>query len=126
VFFPCTCCALASLRLVELVQVTGAAKSLGICAAAHAALMVGTWLLLVLNLWIGLTGRAWFVNAAPSAFAAVMGCGGLIGFWIYLHPQWHPAVQSLTPWVLWSLVALKPIVAAGVLMALVRLWPGCG
>jgi hypothetical protein len=106
--------------IVELVQTTGAARSLAISAAVIAALIVGTWLMLVVNLWIGLTGRAWFINGAPSAFGALMGCGGLIGFWIYLHPQWYPTVRLVTPWALWSLVALKPIVAAGVLAALVR------
>ena len=105
---------------LELVQAAGALKSLAIAATTLAALMVGTWLMLVINLWIGLTGRAWFVTAVPAALGTLIGCGILIGFWIYLHPQWYAAVRSLTPWALWSLVALKPIVAAGVLIALAR------
>lgn len=79
-----------------------------------------TWKGLVESLWIGLTGRPWLLNAIALGFAALFGCGILSSLWASLHPELHPFLLSLVPWLIGFLLTLKLLIAAWVLHGLLR------
>jgi hypothetical protein len=109
---------LGSLR--EVAQAAGYGKMLSAALAILAAAVVMTWLNLVQNMWLSLTGRAWLLNIAILLGAAMFLVGGAVGFWIYLHPAWYPAVKAAVPWLITCLLLLKLVVAVSVLAALDR------
>jgi hypothetical protein len=106
----------ASVR--EVAQAVGYGKALAFALAILAAAVASTWLLLVENMWLGLTGRAWVVNVAIVLMGVAIFGGMAMGFWIYLHPAWYPSVQAAVPWLLAGLLLVKLILAAIVLAAL--------
>jgi hypothetical protein len=106
--------------LLEVAQTVGYGRALAAALAILAATVASTWLHLVANMWLGLTGRPWVVTIVPVIFAVIMfACAG-IGFWIYLHPQWYAAVRAAVPWLVFGLVLVKLIVAVVVVMSLAR------
>ena len=104
----------------EVAQTIGYGKALAIALAILAAAVASTWLHLVENLWLGLTGRPWVVTVVPVIFGVMIFAGMGVGFWIYLHPQWYAAVRAAVPWLLVGLLLVKLIVAVAVVMALAR------
>jgi hypothetical protein len=106
--------------VLDLAQAAGPGKTLAIALAILAAAVASTWLSLVQNLWLGLTGRSWVVTVVPVIYAVAIFAGVGVGFWIYLHPQWYAAVRAAAPWLVYSLLLVKLIVAAVVVMALAR------
>lgn len=106
--------------MLEIAQAVGYGKALALGLAILAAAVASTWLQLVANMWLGLTGRPWVVTVVPVIFAVAIFVGIGVGFWIYLHPAWYPAVQAAAPWLLFGLVLVKLIVAVVVVMALAR------
>ncbi len=99
-------------------QAVGYGKSLAVVLAILAAAVASTWLSLVANLWLGLTGRPWVVTAVPIILGVAVFAGMGIGFWIYLHPQWYAAVRAAAPWLVYSLLLVKLIVAVLVVAAM--------
>lgn len=89
----------------------GAARTTGILVLWSAALVLGTWRALVVNLWVGLCGRTWMVSAHMILIAL---------FGLQLLAQWAFSLSDLTrrewfeqalPWMLGSVVALKFLLA---------------
>jgi hypothetical protein len=85
----------------------GLAHARGILVLWSAALVLGTWRALVVNLWVGLCGRTWMVSAHMILIA-------LVG--LQLLAQWAFTMSDLTrrgwfeaalPWMLGGVVALK-------------------
>src|SRR5262245_36366837 len=83
-------------------------------AAGLAVLVLVTWLLLVGGLWIGLTGRPWLIQGSGVALI-VVGIGlGLLGWWLWQHPDHLAALSAALPSLGAAAVVLK-LVLAGVL-----------
>jgi hypothetical protein len=107
-------------HVVEVAKSIGIGKSIAIVAAGAGSLIAITWLQMASNLWISLTGRAWFVNTVAFSLAGLIGVGTLGGLWIYVHEELHVYVQAAVPWLMRVLLVLKPIVALAVLIGLFR------
>jgi hypothetical protein len=76
-------------------------------AVGLAGLILYTWLALVSNLWVGLTGRAWF----QTTVGLVLGFGWvpvvLAAVWLGRHPAALAAVVDALPYVAAAAVAVK-------------------
>jgi hypothetical protein len=99
------------------------APALKIVAGLLAAtiLLVGcTWKRLVDSLFFGLTGREWVMGCALSGGMVVFIGLGLVGMWIYKHPEIHEYLLALLPWLLGLLIACRLSVAGLALRAELR------
>jgi hypothetical protein len=105
---------------LEAVRQTGVPKAMTVLLLAVALPPLLTWKGLVEGLWIGLTGRAWMGNVFAFGIAVVFGCVTLGGLWIAFHPEWYAPLLSQLPWVVGLLLTAKLILAAWVMIALVR------
>lgn len=79
-----------------------------------------TWKGLVENMWLGLAGRPWLMNAVSFCLPLVIGSGISLGLACWLYPELQALVWSLLPWFIGLLLVAKLIAAAWVLSALVR------
>jgi hypothetical protein len=107
-------------HVAEVAQSIGIGKSIAIFAAGAGSLIAITWLQMAANLWISLTGRAWFVNAVAFSLAGLIGIGTLAGLWIYVHEELHVYVKAAAPWLMRLLLVAKPVIAAFVVTGLLR------
>ena len=62
--------------------------------------MLLTWLGLVVNLWIGLTGRRWLINAFGAVPVGVFVVLALLASWLSSHARIPAALAAacLTSW----------------------------
>jgi hypothetical protein len=95
-------------------------KAYAIVAAAVVGLMALTWRGLVVNLYIGLTGRPWVGWVGVSIGAALLFALPFVGQWVSRHPQSHETLRRLLPWLVGAAAALKGLVAGWALRALYR------
>src|SRR5262249_33553975 len=95
-------------------------KACAIVAAAVVGLMTLTWRGLVVNLYVGLTGRPWVGWVGVSVGAALLLALPLAGQWVSRHPKSHETVRHLLPWLAGAAVALKGCLAGWALRALYR------
>ena len=89
-------------------------------AVAAIVLLGGTWSSMAGTLFLGLLGRAWIVHTA--GVAGVLLCIPVFGYanWLLKHPENFAALASAMPWVVLGVVALKALVATGMVRALRR------
>lgn len=84
-------------------------------------LMGLTWKTISESLWIPLTGRPWVTNVTNVGPPLIVLGGGCVGFWLYLHPEWHDTAQAAAPWLLATLLLVKIALAVWVIRSLDRL-----
>jgi hypothetical protein len=70
-------------------------------------LVVFTWKQLVQNLYVGLTGREWFIKTAVFGVLALFVIAGPIGKWVYDHQEYHAGLRTLLPWTAGFIACLK-------------------
>jgi len=70
-------------------------------------LLVGTWLILIENMLLGLTGRPWVMGAVAAMGFPLIGTAILLGLWIYRHPEHHDALLAAVPWLVAALAGTK-------------------
>jgi len=70
-------------------------------------LLVGTWLILIENMLVGLTGRPWVMGAVAAMGFPLIGTAILLGLWIYLRPEHHDALLAAVPWLVAALAGTK-------------------
>ncbi len=74
-------------------------------------LLAGTWKPMIVNLYLGLTGRRWvgvvwcFVMF-PTVLALILWAA-----WIYKRPEYHDSLLAAVPWVLGTAAVLKILLA---------------
>jgi hypothetical protein len=99
-----------------------------------------TWVQMVQEMWIGLTGRTRAIeiwNFIKVGFLIGLILLGLwFGFWLAKHPEWWPLLERLPPWLagtavilkglaaVWSLSVLKrrQLIPSGVLWGVLAIW----
>jgi hypothetical protein len=70
-------------------------------------LVVFTWKQLVQNLYVGLTGREWFIKTTVFGGLALFVIAGPIGKWIYDRKELHAGLRGLLPWIAGFIACLK-------------------
>ncbi|HEX4607620.1 MAG TPA: hypothetical protein VH092_05380, partial [Urbifossiella sp.] len=83
----------------------GAAYVTGCCTLLAGGLVLGTWRALVVNLWVGLAGRAWMIPAHSFLVSLVM--LRLLGEWA----SWNAAPDRRSWLGEWPCVAMAVIAA---------------
>ncbi len=81
-------------------------------------LLAGTWKPMIVNLYLGLTGRRWVgivwcLVMCPASFALI-----LLAAWIYKRPEYHDSLLASFPWALGTAVVLKILLAGWSVRAL--------
>jgi hypothetical protein len=87
-------------------------KFAALVAVGILGLVLLTWKQLVENLIVGLTGRAWVINACVFVGLGLFSTLILFGGWLYFHPAYYGTFFAVLPWLMGGLVLLK-LVAAG-------------
>ncbi|HVS35565.1 MAG TPA: hypothetical protein VMS17_08285 [Gemmataceae bacterium] len=98
-------------------------SALEVCAglsAGLAGLVFLTWLLLVGNLWLGMTGRRWLVRAFGAFAFGVCMALVLLAHWLSPHPETVAALMAALPYVAVVAVLLKLLLAAWLARILLR------
>jgi hypothetical protein len=95
-------------------------KACAIVVAAVVGLMALTWRGLVVNLYVGLTGRPWVGWVGACIGLAFLMALPLAGQWFTRHSESHETLRQLLPWLAGAAVALKLFLAGWALRALYR------
>jgi hypothetical protein len=81
-----------------------------------------TWVQMVHEMWIGLTGRTRAIEiwnfVKIGALIGLIMLGFWVGSWLVKHPEWWPDLERLLPWLAGTAVILKGLAAAWSLSAL--------
>jgi len=101
-----------------LVEREGTFKATALVLTVAFMLILLTWKRLVENQMVGLTGREWLIKGAVVGGLCVYLLLGLLAAWMYVYPDFRESVVTALPWLLGAAVALKAVLAVGVLRAL--------
>ena len=104
----------------QLLQTHGALEVCGGLAAGLAGLMALTWLRLVANLWLGLTGRRWITGVFGGVVFGALVALALLVHWVSERPERLAALRTALPYVAAGAVLLKLLLAGWLTRALLR------
>jgi hypothetical protein len=79
-----------------------------------------TWVPMVANMFLGLAGRGWVWNVGAFAISAAVVAVIPVACWLSMHPEYLNDLVAAVPWVLAAAAALKLLLAAWSLRALLR------
>jgi hypothetical protein len=99
---------------------TSAWGTAAIFVVAILLLLAAAWKLLAGNLFVGLTGRKWVLNAVCIGMLPLFYAFLSLGWWISMQPENYESLLASVPWLLGLLVGLKLLLAGWVMRALVR------
>ena len=87
---------------------------------APVALVAATWILMIQNMSLGLTGRKWVMGVTGALVWVLMWSSVPAGHWIYRHPEYHESLRAAVPWVVAALAGVKLLLAGWTLRAVRR------
>ncbi len=83
-------------------------------------LLGSTWKSMLVNLFLGLAGRTWVMSVAVLVFVLAMAAAIPLGYWVFMHPEYHADLWTAAPWLLASAAVLKLFVGGWLGHAVVR------
>jgi hypothetical protein len=94
---------------LDCLQQQGPVKACVLVVVAATLLIGGTWVSMGSTMCFSLTGRAWIVKTVVLTAVLLLLCIPVVLSWVVKHREHHAALESLLPWVLSGLVALKMV-----------------
>jgi hypothetical protein len=83
-----------------------------IAVCSSVAIVAITWRLVVIGMWPSLSGRKAVLVTIYVASLGWLVLAGIVGRWIYQHPEVHPRLLGLVPYMVAVLLAAKIAVSA--------------
>jgi hypothetical protein len=90
-----------------------APRQMSIVLLGVVGIVVVTWRVVAIGLWPALIGRKLVSNAIAVSSWILLVVAGIVGSWIYRHPEVQPRLVSAIPWIVAVLLLLKISAAAG-------------
>jgi hypothetical protein len=99
--------------IVRAALIDVAPRHVAIALAGVVGIVVVTWRVVAIGLWPALIGRKLVSNAIAVSSWILLVVAGIVGSWIYRHPEVQPRLVSAIPWIMAVLLLLKISAAAG-------------